>query len=110
NLTTAGFSMGAKTTLSQFRSTSQPSLAVNPQNNQILMSWATATPVQHIAFATSGNGATWALFGLSATSSSGPSGFAVASPAMPNYWMAWTGTDPARSMFVRNTQNFTIWP
>ncbi len=110
SLTTSGFQLGAKTILSQFSSATQPSLVVNSQNNQLLMSWEAAAPAQHIAFATSNNGTAWTLYGLSEASSTAPSGFAVASTAMPAYWMAWTGTGTVHQVFVRDTQSFPVWP
>jgi beta-N-acetylhexosaminidase len=112
SLTTSGsgFQMGTKTILSQFSSVSSPSLALNPQNNQLLLTWDAKTPADHLVFATSSNGTTWTNYGLNETSTVGPSGFAVAAMGMPPYWMAWTGTDSAHSLNVRDTSSFPVWP
>jgi beta-N-acetylhexosaminidase len=117
SLTTSGsgFQLGAKTLLSQFSSATAPSLTLNPQNNQLLLSWAAITPAtsptDQLSFATSSDGVTWSQAQtLSETSAAGPAGFAVADTSMPAYWMAWTGTDAARSLNVRFTPSLSQWP
>lgn len=107
----AGFQVGAKTILSQFGSIAGPSLALNPHNNQLLLTWSATTPTGQLAFATSSDGVGWnAAQTLEETSGAGPSGFAVASGDMPTYWLAWTGTDSAHSVNVRFTQSSLQWP
>lgn len=113
NLTTSGsgFQLGTKSILRQFSSVSEPSLALNPQNNQLLLSWSAATPADQLAFATSSDGVGWSSAQtLNETSAVGPDGFAVAATGMPAYWMAWTSADPAHSVNVRFTQSFPQWP
>jgi beta-N-acetylhexosaminidase len=108
----SGFQLNSKTTLRQFGSVAAPSLALNPQNNQLLLSWAASSPAQQLDFATSANGMAWsaAQTSLGETSAVGPSGYAVAASGMPGYWMAWTGTDPAHTLNVRDTSSFPAWP
>ncbi len=112
SLTTSGsgFILNSKTVLSQFSSRATPSIAVNPHNNQLLMSWDATTPAQQVDFATSSNGTAWTQYGLNAITSNAPSGYAVASAAMPTYWMAWRGTDAARSLVAFDTTSFPSWP
>lgn len=113
SLTTSGsgFTLGTKTILSQFSSVSGPSLSLNPQNNQLLLTWSATTPANQLTFATSGDGVGWSSAqALADTSAVGPSGFAASASGMPTYWLAWTGTDPAHSVNVRFTQNFPQWP
>jgi beta-N-acetylhexosaminidase len=112
SLTTSGsgFILLTKTVLSQFSSRATPSIAVNPRTNQLFMSWDATTPAQQVDFATSSNGTTWNQYGLNATTSNAPSGYAVASAAMPAYWLAWRGTDAARSLVVDDTSSFPSWP
>ena len=113
SLTTSGsgFQLGTKTVLRQFSSAFDPSLAVNPQNNQILLSWAATNPVDQLAFATSGNGVSWSHAQmLNETSAAGPNGFAVANTSMPAYWLAWAGTNAAHSVNARLTETFPWWP
>ncbi|HEX6122473.1 MAG TPA: glycoside hydrolase family 3 N-terminal domain-containing protein, partial [Ktedonobacterales bacterium] len=107
-----GAHAGNKTILGQFHSSAPPSLAVNPGNNQLLLSWAATSPAQQLTFATSGTGTSWS--GAQAvgneTSTGGPSGFAVAASGLPPDWVAWTGTDAARSVNLRVTTSFPAWP
>ncbi|WIG61003.1 MAG: Beta-hexosaminidase [Ktedonobacterales bacterium] len=113
SLTTSGsgFQLGTKSILRQFGSVSMPSLALNPLNNQLLLSWAATSPANQLAFATSSDGVSWSQAQtLGETSAVGPSGFAVADTTMPTYWMAWTGTNVAHSVSVRFTPNVSQWP
>ena len=113
SLTTAGsgFVLGAKTTLWQFHSIATPSLVQYLQNGQLLLTWAATAPAGQLAFATSSDGASWsAAQTLGETSGASPAGFAASTPGMPNYWLAWSGTDGAHSLNVRFTQNFPQWP
>jgi beta-N-acetylhexosaminidase len=107
----SGFTLGRKTILGQFHSGAQPSLALNPQNNQLLLTWSATNPAEQIAFATSGDGVSWSgAQTLDEWSAAAPEGFAVAASGMPAYWLTWTGTDPAHSVNVRFTQSFPQWP
>ncbi|MFI5278572.1 MAG: hypothetical protein ACHQ1E_14960, partial [Ktedonobacterales bacterium] len=58
-LSASGFQLGAKTILWGFGATSTPSVALDPHNNQLLLSWAATSPANQIMFATSGDGAHW---------------------------------------------------
>lgn len=107
----SGFQLGTKRVLSQFSSVSMPNLAVDPQHNQLVLSWAATTPRNQPAFATSSDGTGWSgAQMLDERSAAGPAGFAVAATGMPPYWMAWTGTDPGHSVNVRFTQSLSQWP
>ena len=113
NLTTtgSGFQLGTKRILRQFSSVADPSLAVNPRNNQLLLSWSASAPLGQLMFATSADGVGWSgAQALNESSRSAPHGFAVSSTNMPGYWMTWTGTDLAHSVNVRYTQSFPQWP
>lgn len=113
SLTTAGsgFRVGSKTTLRQFGSVAGPSLALNPYNAQLLLSWSSNNPPNQLAFATSNDGVMWMdAQRLGETSASGPNGFAVAANNMPTYALTWTGDDLARSVNVQFTSNFPSWP
>ena len=114
SLTTSGsgFRLGAKRILSPFSAAATPSLALNPRNNQLLLSWPAMSPARQLSFATSGDGVTWsgAQTVDADTSAAGPSGFAIADTRMPAYWMAWTGDDAGRSLNVRLTSSFPQWP
>jgi beta-N-acetylhexosaminidase len=113
SLTTSGsgFHLGTQTILSQFGSVSGPSLTLNPQNQQLLLSWSATRPTDELMFATSGNGTSWSQAQtLDEFSAAAPSGFAPGSPGMPAYWMAWTGTDPRHLLNIRFTQSFPQWP
>ncbi|HEX6544178.1 MAG TPA: glycoside hydrolase family 3 N-terminal domain-containing protein, partial [Ktedonobacterales bacterium] len=77
------------------------------------LTWATSSPAGQLTFATSSDGVSWSQAQtLDETSAVGPSGFAVAasSAGMPTYWMAWTGTNSAHSVNVRDTPSFPQWP
>ena len=107
----SGFQLGVKQILRQFGSAADPSVAVNPHNNQLLLSWASVTPAGEIMFATSSNGIGWSgAQALNDTTSAGPHGFAVAANGMPGYWMTFTSADPAHAVYVRFTQSFPQWP
>lgn len=113
SLTTSGsgFLFGAKTSLRQFGSIATPSLDQNLQNSQLLLTWSARIPVGQLMFATSSDGVSWsAAQALSETSATSPAGFIASTASMPAYWMAWTGTNTARSLNVRFTQSFPQWP
>ncbi len=111
SLTSSGFQLGVKRILRQFGSAATPSVAVNPHNNQLLLSWTDSAPTGAILFATSGDGVGWSgAQPANETSSAGPQGYAVAANGMPTYWMAWTSADPAHALYVRFTQRFPQWP
>ncbi len=113
HLTTSGsgFQLGAKTILSQFSSISEPVLALNPQANQLVLSWAATTPAQQLTFATSSDGVSWnGALSLAQTSAVGPAGISVAAMGMPPYWVAWTGVDPGHSVNVQYTSSLAQWP
>jgi Glycosyl hydrolase family 3 N terminal domain len=113
SLTTSGsgFHLGRQTVLSRFGSVLGPSLAMNPQNQRVLLSWSATSPAEELMFATSSNGTIWSQAQtLDEFSAAAPSGFAPGSPGMPAYWMAWTGTDPRHLLNIRFTQIFPQWP
>lgn len=113
SLTTAGsgFQVGTKTVLRQLSSTATPNLALNPHNNQLLLSWVNASAANHLSFATSSDGVTWSsVNSLSATSGSAPASYAVADTSLPTYWMAWADTSSSHFVNARFTSSFPFWP
>jgi beta-N-acetylhexosaminidase len=111
-LNSSGFQLGTKTILHQFSSVAAPSLRLNPQNNQLLLTWSASSSADQLEFATSSNGVSWSSAQTigDETSVAGPDGFAVAAGGMPAYWLTWTGTDAARHVNVRDTSSFPQWP
>ena len=108
----SGFALGAKRILWQFGSAYQPSVALNPHNNQLLLSWTATSPAGALLFATSGDGVNWS--GAQAlpneSSSAGPQGYAVAASDIPTCWMTFTSNDPAHAIYLRFTSSFPQWP
>ncbi len=106
--------VGTKTILSQFSSSAGPNLAVYALGSgaQLVLNWA--TPTQHLNLATSTDGShftnTLGAAGTLQLSAQAPSSLYVAAEGGPDYWMAWTGTDPAHHLNIQWTQNFPQWP
>ena len=110
-LSASGFHLGAKTILWGLGSGAAPSVALNPRNNQLLLTWAATSPAGQIMFATSGDGVHWsAAQTFGASSSASPQGYALAASDIPAYWMTWASADPARALYVRFTASFPQWP
>jgi hypothetical protein len=105
---------GTKTVLSQFSSPAGPNLAVfsNGSTAQLVLNWMTQT--QHLNQAYSTDGIQFiAGLGSSGTpqlSANPPSSFYHQSEGAPEYWMAWTGTDPSHFLNLQWTSHFPQWP
>lgn len=107
------FQPGTKTILSQFSSLARPSVAPDPNTNQLLLSWAATSPLHRIRFATSADGVHWtqpASSPLAEWSAVGPSMIALKVTGMPHYYLSWTGTDPQHTVNVQFTESFPLWP
>lgn len=107
------FKLGTKTILRQFSSIARPSVAPDPNSNQLLLSWAATSPLHRIRFATSADGVHWtqpASSPLAEWTAVGPSMIALKVTGMPHYYLSWTGTDPQNTLNVQYTQSFPSWP
>ncbi len=108
---------GQKVTLPFYNSVARPSIdfdATHPQGTgQLILTW-TGTGLAHwIRFATSADGVHWTQPAnpvVSELSDAGPSMVGLNANNMPQHWLTWTGTDPARSVNVRYTETFPNWP
>lgn len=107
-----GMYVDKKVTLWTLHSNSRPSLTYDPNTSGFLLSWV-ASGSNRVSFATSSDGMSYTVAAaspLSELSYSGPSmaGFPVNN--MPRYFLAWTGTDPQRSLNAQYTESFPRWP
>jgi hypothetical protein len=109
-----GMTPGTKTILSQFSSSAGPNLSVYTLGTgaQLVLNWT--TPTQHLNLATSTDGVHFTnslgADGTPQLSAQAPSSHFVAAEGGPDYWMAWTGTDPAHYLNIQWTTHFPQWP
>ncbi len=108
---------GQKVTLPFYNSVARPSIdfdATHPQGTgQLILSWTGTSLAHWIRFAISADGFHWTQPAnpvVSELSDAGPSMVGLNANNMPQHWLVWTGTDPARSVNVRYTETFPNWP
>lgn len=120
---TPGLTPIRKVTLpAQYNTDAAPDLSFDPLGaslgrNRLILSWTARAPSYRITFATSSDAASWsAPASLPETSVSGASMIGIPqsfASYMPGHYVAWTGTDAARSVNVQYTDNFyhaPPWP
>jgi hypothetical protein len=109
-----GMVPGVKTTLWQFGSIAGPNLSVYALGTgaQLVLTWTTAT--RHLNLATSTDGVHFTnSLGASGTpqlSAKAPASLFIPAEGGPNYWMGWTGTDPAHYLNLQWSATFPQWP
>jgi hypothetical protein len=104
---------GSKTVLSQFSSNAGPNLShiVTTQSNTLVLCWSTRTSHLNLADSTDGIHFTSALGGgLPQTSAAAPDFLFFPSEGQPQYWIAWTGTDPDHHLNMQWTTHYPQWP
>lgn len=109
----AGLSKGTKTVLAPFSSLTGPSLSYEPSRSEYLLGWSAMSPANRVAISSSTNAKTWSGATLLAeTSFVAPSVLGIVGTyyTMPPQYLAWTGTNPARSLNVQYTRTFPAWP
>lgn len=111
-LTGTTLQAGIKTTLWQYSAASAPGLSLDPNGQQLILSWATVSPANRVSFALSQDGTRWStppVSPLAETTYSAPNMIGIAASAMPLHYLAWTGTDSARSVNVQYSESFPGW-
>ena len=104
---------GAKTVLSAWSSLTGPSLSYEASRTEYLLSWNATSPANRVAISSSTDEKTWSSATvLPETSYAAPSVLGIVGNyyTMPPRYIAWTGTDPARSLNVQYTRSFPAWP
>lgn len=104
-----------KYTLWGWSSISRPSLSTDQSSGSavsLILAWTNTA--NHLAFATSTDGARWTMPSsspLPQQSAWAPSMIAFYSTTMPNHWLAWTGSGSTstRNINVKYTQHFPSW-
>lgn len=106
--------LGSKTTLWQFSSPAGPNLSVYAlgTGDMLVLNWATAT--LHLNQATSTDGVHFTnslgAAGTPQLSAQAPASLFTPAEGGPDYWMSWTGTDPAHHLNLQWTAHFPQWP
>lgn len=111
--TGAVLTKGTKTVLSAWSSLAGPSLSYEPSRTEYLLSWSATSPANHIAISSSADAKTWSgATVLAETSYASPSVLGIVGNyyGMPPHYVAWTGTDTARSLNFQYTRAFPAWP
>jgi peptidoglycan/xylan/chitin deacetylase (PgdA/CDA1 family) len=109
----ASLTKGAKTILWSYSSLTGPSLNYESSRTEFLMSWAAASPANHIASAQSANGGSWSAAKVSSDwSYSTPSILGIVSNYynMPPHYAVWTGGDTMRSLNFQYSRSYPSWP
>lgn len=104
---------GTKTTLWQYGASNAPSLRFDPKELRLILSWSTSAPSYRVAFAMSHDGVNWSMPSTSPlleTTYASPDMIGINGINMPLHYLAWTGTNPARSVNVQYTESFPAWP
>lgn len=105
--------LGAKTILPQFSSPAGPNLSEfsNAVSTLLVFSWTTTTLELNQASSSDGVHFTSALgSGLPQLSAKAPDSLYHQSEGAPEYWLAWTGTDPAHHLNLQHTSAWPQWP
>jgi peptidoglycan/xylan/chitin deacetylase (PgdA/CDA1 family) len=112
-LTGSALTKGAKTILWSYTSVTGPSLHFEPSRSEYMLSWSATSPSNRVAFSVSTNAQAWSSSTtLAELSGATPSvvGILDGYYSMPEHYLAWTGTDTARSLNFQYSQGFPAWP
>ncbi|HEX9035464.1 MAG TPA: polysaccharide deacetylase family protein [Ktedonobacterales bacterium] len=111
NVNASGLSKGAKTTLWGFGSAASPSLSTGLDHVGLILAWSSPGTLA-VRFMTSPDGVTWPANAntLPETSPFAPAMMSFVASNMPKTYLAWTGTNSARTLNLRYTDSFPSWP
>jgi hypothetical protein len=105
---------GTKTVLPQFSGLAGPNLTpvTGVSGTTLVMSWT--TPTLHLNLASSSDGVQFTnalgAAGLVQLSATAPDFVFAPSEGGPDYWLAWTGTDPMHFLNIQWTSHYPQWP
>lgn len=111
--TSAGLRRSWKVTLWSYGSLSAPSLSFEASRTEYVLGWLATSPSRQLAVAKSSDARTWSGASVVAASSySTPALLGIVGNYynMPPHYLAWTGMDPARSLYFQYTRSFPAWP
>ncbi len=104
-----------KTTLQGWGSLASPSILLDPNTGQLVMSWTGTDSRLHVA--ESPDGAQWTQQSQSLAyewSDSSPMAYSASAANvasnLPRYFVAWRGVNAAHSINVKYTTSFPVWP
>ncbi len=111
--TSGGLGRSWKVTQWSNGSLAGPSLSFEASRTEYVLGWVAASPSRQLAVAKSPNAQTWSSASIVAESSDstpGVLGIVDNYYNMPPHYLAWTGTDQARSLNFQYTRSFPSWP
>lgn len=111
--TSNGLARSWKVTLWSYGSLSGPSLSFEDSRSEYVVSWIATSPSHQVAAAKSSDARTWSGASVVAEwSNSTPAVVGIVGKYynMAPHYLAWTGTDPARSLNFQYTRSFPAWP